>query len=42
VPVKATCVVGLLISRDKPHLRLLEVLAELPARLLSERRTLRV
>jgi hypothetical protein len=32
----------LLISRDKPHLRLLEVLAKLPACLLPERRTLRV
>jgi len=36
------CAVGLVISRDKPHLCLLEVLAELPARLLRERRTLRV
>jgi hypothetical protein len=34
---QATCAVGLLISRDKPHLRLLGVLAELPARLLPER-----
>lgn len=32
-----TCAVGLVISRDKPHLRLLGVLAELPARLLLER-----